>query len=67
MARMHVQLKCMWANVEQHVRKYNYKWEWAWHRELANNNAWLNKLEITEVLRVLGSGFRVGKMLGKDA
>lgn len=66
MANMHIQLKMISANIEQYVRKYNYNWEWAWRREIANNNAWLNKLEIAEVLRLLGSGLRIGTMLGKE-
>lgn len=66
MASMHYQLKRLWVNVEQYAIKYGYRWEWAWHRELANNNAWLNKLEFAEVLRLLGSGVRIGTMLGRD-
>ena len=31
-----------------------------------NNNHWLNKLEFTEVLRLLGNGVRIGTMLGRD-
>lgn len=66
MASMHVQLKKLWANVEKHAVKYGYKWEWAWRRELANNNAWFNKLSMLEVLKVLGPGVRIGTMLGRD-
>ena len=66
MASMHYQLKKLWANLEKHVRKYDYEWEWAWRRELANNNAWFNKLSLLEVLKVLGSGVRIGTMLGRD-
>lgn len=66
MATMHIQLKRLWANVEQHVKKYDFAWEWAWHRELENNNAWLNKLPLTEVLRLLGPGVKIGTMLGRD-
>lgn len=67
MVKIHYQLKMLWANVEHHTRfKYGYKWEWAWHRELANNNAWMNKLPLLEFLKVLGSGTRIGAMLGRD-
>jgi tyrosyl-tRNA synthetase len=66
MVSMHFQLKKMWLNVEFHARKYGYKWEWAWHRELVNNNAWMNKLPMLEVLKLLGRGVRLGTMLGRD-
>ncbi|CZT09523.1 hypothetical protein WAI453_004775 [Rhynchosporium graminicola] len=66
MARMHFQLKNLWGNVEQYGRKYGYEWEWAWHRELINNNAWWNKLPMLEVLQVLGPGMRLGTMLSRE-
>lgn len=66
MMNMHYQLKKLWVNVEAYGRKYGYNWEWAWHRELANNNAWMNKLTLMEVLQVLGPGMRMGSMLARD-
>ncbi|KAL2061213.1 hypothetical protein VTL71DRAFT_7486 [Oculimacula yallundae] len=66
MARMHLQLKSLWQNVEAYGRKYDYKWEWAWHRELINNNAWWNKLPMLDVLQILGPGMRLGTMLARD-
>ena len=66
MVTMHYQLKAIWANVEKYGRNYGYRWEWAWRRAVANNNAWLNTLPFTEILRLLGSGMRVGTMLGRD-
>ena len=66
MVAMHYQLKKLWLNVEAYGRKYGYNWEWSWHRELVNNNAWLNKLSIMEVLQVLGPGMRIGTMLSRD-
>ncbi|KAH9219223.1 hypothetical protein DL95DRAFT_331461 [Leptodontidium sp. 2 PMI_412] len=66
MARMHFQLKKLWSNVEKYGKKYDYNWEWAWHRELINNNAWWNKLPMLEVLQVLGPGMRLGSMLARD-
>ncbi|KAI9715477.1 MAG: hypothetical protein M1812_005953 [Candelaria pacifica] len=66
MVSMHYQLKKLWVNVEQFARKYGYKWEWAWHRELVNNNAWMNKLPMVQVLQLLGPGVRLGTMLGRD-
>ncbi|KAI9682069.1 MAG: tyrosyl-tRNA synthetase [Caeruleum heppii] len=66
MVGMHYQLKKLWANVEQYGRKYGYEWEWAWHRELVNNNTWLNKLSVMELMQVLGPGMRLGTMMGKE-
>lgn len=66
MASMHMQLKRLWQTTEMHGRRYGYEWVWAWHRELCNNNMWLNKLSIAEVLRLLGPGLRMGPMLGRE-
>ncbi|KAI9831129.1 MAG: hypothetical protein M1819_005217 [Sarea resinae] len=66
MVSMHYQLKKLWRNVEDYARKYGYVYEWAWHRELVNNNAWMGKLTMLEFLRLLGTGVRLGTMLGRD-
>lgn len=66
MASMHMQLKRLWANVDRYARKYDYHWEWAWRRELANNNTWLNKLAVGEMMSLVGDGTRVGTMLRRD-
>lgn len=66
MVRMHFQLKKLWQNVEQYGRRKGYEWEWAWKRDLANNNAWMNKLGIMEILQVLGPGMRMGTMMSRD-
>lgn len=66
MVNMHYQLKRLWKNVEVHGRKFGYEWEWAWHRELVNNNEWMNKLSIMEFLQILGPGVRLGPMLARD-
>ena len=63
---MHFQLKKLWQLAENHARNYGYHHVWAWHRELVNNNTWLNKVPMTEVLKVLGPGLRMGPMLGKE-
>ncbi|KAF2501765.1 hypothetical protein BU16DRAFT_546862 [Lophium mytilinum] len=66
MIAMHVQLRKLWSNVDALAGRFGYQKEWAWKRALLNNNAWLNKLGITEVLRDLGPGLRLGTMLAKD-
>ncbi|KAI6714139.1 hypothetical protein JHW43_003360 [Diplocarpon mali] len=66
MTRMHYQLKNLWQNVEAYAKKYEFHKEWAWHRELVNNNTWWNKLPMLEVLQILGPGMRLGSMLARD-
>lgn len=67
MASMHIQLKRLWDRVEKHSKNRGYEPEWAWHRELQNNNTWLQNLKMTDILLFLGSGVRIGPMLGRDA
>ncbi|KAI9762814.1 MAG: tyrosyl-tRNA synthetase [Chaenotheca gracillima] len=66
MVNMHYQLKKLWMNLESHTRTYDYIWNKSWHRELANNNEWLNKLSVIEFFQLLGKNTRVGPMLGRD-
>jgi len=66
MAKMHLQLKSIWINVEKRARDYGYQWEWAWRREVTNNNTWLNRTPVIEILKLLGRGVRLGTMLGRD-
>jgi len=66
MVNIHFQLKKLWVNVEAYGLKYGYKWEWAWKRALLNNNAWMNKLPVMELLQIMGPGIRLGPMLAKD-
>jgi len=66
MVNMHYQLKKLWLNAEAYGRKFGYKYEWAWERGVVNNNTWMNKLPLMEVLQVLGPGMRMGAMLARD-
>lgn len=66
-ASMHIQLKRLWDRVENHTTmKHGYTKEWAWHRELVNNNTWLHDLSVTQFLLFLGDGTRIGTMLGRE-
>ncbi|KAK8184129.1 tyrosyl-tRNA synthetase [Phyllosticta citribraziliensis] len=67
MALMHLQLKKLWESVDTIGRKYGYQREWAWRRILANNNVWHNKLSVVELMGKLGTNFRIGPMLSRDA
>lgn len=66
MIKMHYQLKKLWLNVEHYGRRRGYNWEWAWKRGLLNNNTWINKLGVLELMQTLGSGMRMGTMLSRD-
>lgn len=66
MASIHYQLKRIWVNVEAQARRFGYEKEWAWRRDLVNNNRWWNKQPMLEVLQRLGQHVRVGPMLSRD-
>jgi tyrosyl-tRNA synthetase len=66
MAEMHMQLKKLWMSAEHYINKRGYEYEWAWRRGLVNNNLWWNKKPLLDVMRDLGSGVRIGPMLGRD-
>jgi tyrosyl-tRNA synthetase len=66
MANMHLQLKRLGAHMETYAAKKGYAREWAWRREVANNSIWYQKLPLSEFLRVLGKGVRLGPLLGRD-
>ena len=63
---MHMQLKRLGASIERYAEKRGYIKEWAWQRVLLNNIAWWNKTPVMEFLRVMGTGVRLGPMLGRD-
>lgn len=66
MVAMHYQLKKLWINAETYGRKHGFSHEWIWQRELVNNNIWMNKLTLMEVLQLLGPGMRMGPMLARE-
>lgn len=66
MASMHIQLKRLGATMEKYAERRGYSREWAWRRDLTNNNTWWQRTSLVEVLKVMGSGMRIGPMLGRD-
>jgi tyrosyl-tRNA synthetase len=66
MANMHLQLKKLGVRLETYAGRKGYVREWAWRREVANNSVWYSKLPLSEFIRVLGSGARMGPLLGRD-
>ena len=65
--QMHLQLKAMWMHVEELGRNHGYHWHRYWKRAILNNNVWLNKVSIHEVLKLMGSGMRMGSLLSRDS
>jgi len=65
-AAMHLQLKRLGASIERYAQRRGYAHEWAWKRALVNNNTWWHKVSVSEFLSILGSGTRIGPMLGRD-
>ena len=66
-ATMHMQLKRFGETMEKYANRRGYEKEWAWRRSLINNSAWHGSTPITEWMRLMGSGVRVGPMLGRDS
>ena len=65
-SKIHVQLQSIWGHVEEKAKDLGYKQERYGRRDLVNNNAWLSELPILKVLKLLGTGCRLGTMLGRD-
>jgi tyrosyl-tRNA synthetase len=61
------QLKRLWINVttlsEKHLDTSTFEEK---NSELLNNKLWLQGTSIMEVLGTIGSGLRLGPMLGRD-
>lgn len=66
MLNMQLQLKKLGVSMEHYGAKHGYHREWCWRRAISNNNTWLNKLSIVELLRDLGETVRLGPMLSRE-
>ena len=67
MTAMHMQMTRLWQNMEIYaIGRWKWKKEWGVVRGMVNNNNWQNKVNIIEFLRTLGTGTRVGPLLGRD-
>ncbi|KAI9726289.1 MAG: Tyrosine--tRNA ligase, mitochondrial [Chrysothrix sp. TS-e1954] len=63
---IHYQMKKLWGNLEKLARKHGHPPEKYWHRGLVNNAHWWGKETMVEVLKLMGSGMRMGAMLSRD-
>ena len=63
---LYKQVGAIWQNTEKYGVKHGYMPKPEWHREVMNNATWLEKLNVIDFATLLGSGTRLGPMLGRD-
>jgi tyrosyl-tRNA synthetase len=56
----------VWKNAATYGEHHGYKAKPTWKKSLLDNADWLLKLNVVSFLQMLGSGMRVGTMLGRD-
>lgn len=61
---IHTQVGRLWERAETCARRHGH--EILGRRTILNNEEWLSKLNIMDFLHTLGSGMRIGAMLGRD-
>ncbi|KAF1942147.1 tyrosyl-tRNA synthetase-like protein [Clathrospora elynae] len=61
------QLEKLWTNVKCLGIKHQYSQLTSRRRDILDNRKWLEKLSAIELMRDLGSGMRLGAMLGRDS
>ena len=64
---IHHQLEKLWTNVKCLGIKHQYPQFVSRKRDILNNKKWLQNLSAIELMRDLGSGMRLGAMLGRDS
>lgn len=63
---MYSQVGRIWDNALQYGQRHGYQAEEAGKKELLDNAAWLDNLNILDFLKMMGNGMRLGAMLGRD-
>ncbi|RMY15287.1 hypothetical protein D0867_06879 [Hortaea werneckii] len=63
---MFAQLGGLWGNVEAYGQRHGYQDSSNGTRELLDNSSWLDTLNILDFLKLMGTGMRLGTMLGRD-
>jgi tyrosyl-tRNA synthetase len=56
----------VWKNAATYGERHGYVPKPSWKKTLLDNADWLLKLNVVSFLQMLGSGMRVGTMLGRD-
>lgn len=67
MAKIHFQLKTLWAHVEHQARAMGIEKTWAARKGIVNNNAWWNSQPFYEIMKRVGMYLRLGPMLSRDS
>lgn len=63
---IHYQIKKLWGNVEKLSRQHGFGKDRYMKHGLLQNGNWWNSTPFTEVVRLMGKGFRLGSMLSRD-
>ena len=64
--QMFNQMVALWKNATKYAERHGYKDTQIGKARLLENAKWLDQLSILDFLKVLGSGMRLGTMLGRD-
>jgi tyrosyl-tRNA synthetase len=56
----------VWENAAKYGQRHGYEGKVMGKKSLLDNAEWLLKLNVVDFLQMLGSGMRVGTMLGRD-
>ncbi|KAK3110721.1 tyrosyl-tRNA synthetase [Teratosphaeriaceae sp. CCFEE 6253] len=63
---MRAQVGRLWGNAEVYGGRHGFGEEGRGRREVLDNAAWLDRLGVLDFLQTMGSGMRVGAMLGRE-
>ncbi|KAK5676468.1 tyrosyl-tRNA synthetase [Elasticomyces elasticus] len=63
---MDAQLGRLWKNAKLYGQRHGHAEDALGKRELLNNAAWLDQLNILDFLKTMGNGMRLAAMLGRD-
>lgn len=56
----------VWHNAAKYGERHGYEPKPTWKKTLLDNADWLLKLNVVSFLQMLGTGMRIGAMLGRD-
>ncbi|KAM0717079.1 hypothetical protein Q7P37_006931 [Cladosporium fusiforme] len=56
----------VWHNAAKYGERHGYEPKPTWKKTLLDNADWLLKLNVVSFLQMLGTGMRIGTMLGRD-
>lgn len=56
----------LWENAAKYGQRHGFEPKKSWRKTLLDNADWLLKLNVVSFLQMLGTGMRIGTMLGRD-